>query len=129
MRSLVIDDEFVALAKMMAILNELGDCAAATHGQQGVEMVTEALMRGTPYDLITVDIEMPDMDGFAVLREIAARERGKGAQPSKKLLISAQSSTTNVARAARSTCDAFLVKPVKKDVLIQKLKSVGLIDG
>jgi signal transduction histidine kinase/DNA-binding response OmpR family regulator len=70
-RVLVIDDEREVAELIAGQLAPLDVAATiATSGEQALE-----LMRAAPYDAITLDILMPGMDGFDVLREIRADPR------------------------------------------------------
>ncbi len=63
---LVVEDNQVVVDMMQKILVHLGyDFIAATTGRQGVNMAASQLP-----DLILLDISLPDMDGFAVARQI-----------------------------------------------------------
>lgn len=121
MRILVVDDEFVALTKMTTLLKPYGECDAATCARQAMEMFTKALGRVHPYDLVAIDIQMPDGNGLSLLRAMCEQESRNGGRRAKKIVVSGVASADNVARAAASRCDAFLVKPVKKEALVNKL--------
>ena len=127
MRSLAIDDEFVALTKMTTLLRPLGPCDAATSGKQAIEMCEEALKQGLPYKLITIDIGLPDMNGLALLVRIWKEEKKYNAERATKLVVTANSTASNVLAAATGECDGFLVKPVRRPVLFRKLSLLGLL--
>jgi two-component system chemotaxis response regulator CheY len=123
---LAIDDEFAALTKMKTLLSEYGQCEVATSGGQSIALVKYALAEGKYFDLITIDIELPDIDGITLLSQIL-KEEEKHDCHSVKIIVSAVSTTTNVCRAANNHCDGFLVKPVKRQMLHEKLSSLGFL--
>ena len=127
MRILAIDDEFAALSLLVAIFSEYGACDAATNGHQALDMYHQAFLSETPYDLIVVDIQMPEVDGLEVLKKIVHSEKYSGAKPAKKIVISADSSPHNVCMAGKFKCEAFLVKPVRRDALMAKLDGMGYV--
>ncbi len=127
MRTLVVDDEFVALTKLTTLLSKYGKCEAATNGSQAFKMFTKAVNRLQPYDLITIDIEIPEMNGFELLKNICKEEKVMKVSPSKKMMISVGGNPDNIYRAAINECDVFLIKPITKEVLEIKLKELGLI--
>jgi DNA-binding NarL/FixJ family response regulator len=47
--------------------------------------------------------------------------------PAKKIVITASTSTNYVYQAKDNKCDAYLMKPVKQENLIEKLKAIGII--
>ena len=127
MRSLVVDDEFVALSKMVALLEPLGQCDAATSGQQALDLFNKALSDACPYHLVTIDINMPDVSGITLLGRLQREERARGAARSKKLVVTAATSPSNVLAAVTGECDGFLAKPIRRAVLLEKLAALGLL--
>jgi two-component system, chemotaxis family, chemotaxis protein CheY len=127
MRSLVIDDEFVALAKMASMLATLGESDAATNGEQALDLFIKALKDGKPYDLITIDINMPDMNGLTLLGRLHAEEKVRNCPKSRKIIVTAESRASNVRAALACDCDGFLVKPVRRATLLEKLTTLNLI--
>jgi two-component system, chemotaxis family, chemotaxis protein CheY len=124
---LVVDDEFVALNKMVSMLSRYGECEAATHGEQALQMFGNAFAQGNPYRLITLDIQMPGMSGLELLEAICEREHIKQIPPSKKIVVTAASSRSNVAQALRNHCQAFLVKPLTSEALDAALGKLGFV--
>lgn len=126
MKSLVVDDDFVALTKTLAVLKPYGSCHAATNGPQAIQMFAEALAQGHPYELIVLDIQMPCVDGLEVLRTIRQREGLRRIKPAQVIILSANSSRDNVREAAQRQCDTFLVKPVSRNALMAALERLGI---
>lgn len=126
MKILVVDDEFVSLTKMIAILEAYGTCHAATNGAQAVEMVTEAQGLGAPYGLITLDIDMPCINGLEVLKTIRLREQLRQFAPAHILMVSGASKRENVRDAVERNCSAFLVKPVSRANMVAALSKLGV---
>ena len=79
-----------------------------------------AAWESEPPDLILMDIQMPQMDGFEATREIRRKESGSG----KRIPIIAM--TANAMQGDREACmqagmDGYVAKPVKKDVLFAEI--------
>ena len=127
MRTLVIDDEFIALSKMIALLEPLGQCDAATNGQQAMDLFRKSISDGCPYQLITIDINMPDTNGIRLLGQLQREEQTHNWPHARKLIVTAASTTSNVLAALTGDCDGFLAKPVRRNVLWDKLASLGLL--
>jgi two-component system alkaline phosphatase synthesis response regulator PhoP len=72
---LIVDDEQDAVAFVEAVLSEIGDIAAisANDGVSGLEKAKEA----TP-DLIILDVQMPEKNGFDVFGDLKKDESTKG---------------------------------------------------
>lgn len=124
MRILAIDDEFAALKKMEVLLSEYGQCDAATNGQQARELYAQAIKEGEPYSLITIDIELPDTNGLELLKFFYTVETQNEKLSSKKIMISAHGNPDNVFDASKY-CNGFITKPVKRDILFEKLDKMG----
>ena len=127
MRSLIVDDDFVAISKLVALLAPLGQCDAATNGQQALELFCKALRDTCPYHLVTIDINMPDISGITLLGRFQREEQARGAVRARKIMVTAASTTSNVLAAVTGECDGFLGKPVRRAVLMEKLAALGLL--
>ena len=78
------------------------------------------------YDLICLDIMMPDMDGQQALKEIRALEEADGRVGAKVLMTTSLQDKRNVITAFREQCDGYLIKPVKKTKLVEYLQRFDL---
>jgi two-component system chemotaxis response regulator CheY len=102
----------------------------AVNGKQAVDTVQLALEAGEPYNLICLDIMMPKLDGHAALKQIRDMEQARGicsTNGAKIVMTTAVNNMKNVNEAFGSLCDAYLVKPVGKEKLIQTLRELKLI--
>ena len=124
MRILVIDDEFAALKKLEVLLSEYGECDAATNGSQAKALFAEAIKSGNPYELITIDIGLPDTNGIELLKFFSVIESKNSKIAAKKIMVTGSGDPGNVLDAGKY-CDGYITKPVKKEVLLEKLKNLG----
>ena len=90
---------------------------AVTNGLEAVEA-----LRSTPYDIVLMDCQMPEMDGFEAVRQI--RKTGSLALDPKIPIIAA---TANAMRGDRERCieagmDDYVAKPLKPDELLQAIR-------
>lgn len=67
---LIVDDEPLAREGLRMLLSEDSEVSSIREARNGIEAV--AAIREAPPDLVFLDIQMPEMDGFAVVREIGA---------------------------------------------------------
>ena len=125
MKYLIVEDEMTALIKMKAMLSAYGEGTGVTNGYQAIEQCAAAIKKGAPLDLITIDIGLPKVSGLKVLQAINKLESDNDAPASKKIMVTASGTKDNLLKAASSGCDGFLVKPVKKDTLEEKMTALG----
>jgi two-component system chemotaxis response regulator CheY len=129
MKTLVVEDDFTSRLVLQGILQPLGPCHVCVNGREAVEAVRLALAEGSPYNLICIDIMMPEMDGQTALREIRKLESLAGilsSEGSKVIMTTALDDKKNIMTAFREQCDAYLVKPIERDKLIANLRTLGL---
>jgi two-component system, chemotaxis family, chemotaxis protein CheY len=132
MNVLVVEDDFTSRKLLQSIIAEYGECDVAVNGEEAVEAVRGALENNRPYDLICLDIMMPEMDGQEALRQIRALEDQKelrGLSGAKILMTTALGDSGNVMAAFRSQCDGYITKPIDKKKIREQLKTLGLLEG
>ncbi len=130
MKVLIAEDDFTGRLTLQKLLAAYGECHIAVNGLEAMEAFGNALKEGQPYDLICLDIMMPELDGHKVLQRIRQLEEEKGINSSngvKIIMTTALDDPVNVVAAFKSLCDAYLVKPVSKAKLLDYLRSFGLI--
>lgn len=85
---------------------------------------------GKPYDLICMDIMMPEMDDHEALERIRDIEESMdvpSSQAVRIIMTTALQDTKNVMTAFRSLCDAYLFKPIDQTKLLENLQKFQLI--
>ena len=131
MKPLIAEDDFANRALMRAILRSYGTTQVAVNGVEAVEAVRASLQAGEElFDLICLDIMMPEMDGHEALRQIRALEEQQGIHSqsgAKIIMITALDDIKNAMSAFHNLCDAYLTKPIDKAQVIEKLQELGLI--
>ncbi len=130
MKTLIVEDEFTSRALLREILKRFGVPQIAMNGREGVEAVRTALEDGAPFDLICLDIMMPEMDGQEALRRIRTLETKAGIDAEKRakvIMTTALADRNTVVEAINAQCDYFLVKPIDGRVLLDELRRFGLI--
>ncbi|MFH7319703.1 ATP-binding protein [Desulfurivibrio sp. D14AmB] len=80
----------------------------AANGYEAVEK----MMHGR-YDLVLMDIQMPEMDGYAATRAIRAWEERLGRPRTPILALTAHAFQEDIRKSREAGCDSHLVKPIK----------------
>ena len=78
MKVLIVEDDFDSALLLQKLITQYGECRTAVNGREAVLAFHVALDAGQPYDLICLDIMMPEMDGQAALKGMRAMEEARG---------------------------------------------------
>ena len=130
MKFLIVDDEFVSRKKSQKILSLYGECDVAINGLEALNAFVRAHNENDPYNLIFLDIDMPDLNGLQVMTKIRQWEKTKGVAPSdttRIIMLSADGSNETIKTALKEGCEAYLIKPINRDKLAQAFKQVHYI--
>ncbi len=129
MKILVVDDEIVSRKKMMKIIDNFGSCDGVQNGKTALSMIKTSLLEWKLYDLITLDVSMPDISGTQVLMKIRKleKERGLAKEERAKILMVTSHSDMETVKACVGKCDGYVIKPFNKEVMMDKMKRIGLL--
>ncbi len=130
MKILIVDDELVSRRKMEILLREFGDYHAVENGNAAVRAFTEAIENGARYDLVTLDISLPDLDGTTVLKMIRDLEKGNAIpedERAKVLMVTSHGDQATVMSSISAGCDDYIKKPFTLERILQKIEKMGLV--
>jgi two-component system, chemotaxis family, chemotaxis protein CheY len=130
LRMLLVEDDFTSRLLLQTFLSRYGDCHVAVNGREAVEAFRSARERGEGYDLICLDIMMPEMDGHEALRQIRALEEKQGVfsnRGAKIVMTTTVAQVKQVVGCFRELCDSYLLKPIDLVKLLSVMKSYQLI--
>jgi signal transduction histidine kinase/CheY-like chemotaxis protein len=123
---LVAEDNEINALLMRSLLTRLGHHAViTTNGEAALESWLAARSAGTPYDLILMDIQMPQLDGIGATRRIRAREAGQAGRPTPILALTANTLVEDRYACFEAGMDGFLVKPLDRDKLADALAQLA----
>ncbi|MCW3999919.1 MAG: response regulator [Candidatus Bathyarchaeota archaeon] len=112
-RILVVDDDETIRSTMKAILQDEGyivDLAAS--GKEAIEKTRE-----TAYNVALLDIRLPDMEGVDLLKMLK-----DGVPRTRKIMVTGYPSMQNAIAALNKNADAYLLKPVDVEKLLNTVK-------
>lgn len=131
MRVLIVDDDFYCRSALQEILHAYAYCDIAVNGEEAIYAFRKALAEKKPYDLICMDIVMPDIDGHMALREIRSIEKEMGVPQdaeAKVIMTSVLDDSEETHNAFYlGGADAYLVKPIDETSLLEELGRLGLL--
>ena len=129
MKSLVVDDEIVSRKKLQKILGSFGKCDDADSGSAALDTFRKGLQDGEPYDLVMLDVSMPEMDGTDVLFSIRKAEKEVGISKDehvKVVMVTSHADKDTVITCIQAGCDDYIKKPFEKETIANKLLGLGL---
>ena len=116
MRILIVEDELPVARQIASALTEAGHDPRRVHdGEAALEEAT----RG-PFDLIVLDIRLPGIDGFEVLRRLRAQHLA-----SRVLLLTARGAVDDRVTGLQLGADDYLPKPFAMQELVARVRALG----
>lgn len=132
MRILIVEDEFTSRKLLTALLSDYGRCDTASDGVECVDAFRKAFEENDPYDLVCMDIMMPNKDGHQALKDIRTMEQEAGvsaADEAKVIMITALNDPKTVVRAYyKGGAAAYLPKPIEVESFYAILRNLALIE-
>jgi signal transduction histidine kinase/DNA-binding response OmpR family regulator len=117
-RVLLVDDEPINQKVAAAILQKFGlEIEVAGNGREAVEKVEAG-----DYSLVLMDIQMPEMSGFEATEIIRRHEQKEGRRRVVIIAMTANAMETTRQRCLAIGMDDFITKPIRPDVLAERLK-------
>lgn len=130
LRALLAEDDFTSRLVLQTFLSSFGECHIAVNGREAVDTFRFGLEHGHRYDLICMDIMMPEMNGREAVRQIRSLEEEHGILSSfgaKIVMTTAVDEVKEVVRCFHELCDSYLTKPVDLGQLLGLMKSFQLV--
>jgi two-component system chemotaxis response regulator CheY len=118
MKFLIVDDFSTMRRIVRNLLKEIG-YNNADEAEDGAVALSK--LRGGSYDFVVSDLNMPNMNGFELLRAIRADAALKTVPV---LLVTAEAKKEDIVTAAQSGASGYIVKPFTKATLEEKLNKI-----
>lgn len=114
MKLLIVEDDRLLSNAVARSLREAYAVDQAFDGEEGLFFAAQDV-----YDLIVLDVMLPERDGFSVLD--ALRTQGVG---TPVLMLTARGATADKLRGLRSGADDYLAKPFDRDELLARIEAI-----
>ncbi|OQW92223.1 MAG: hypothetical protein BWK79_15130 [Beggiatoa sp. IS2] len=113
---LIIDDSWINRSILVKMLSRLGfTTLEAENGQEGLDKVREI----PDIDLILIDLVMPDMDGFAVIKQLREIPH---CRDTVLIAVSASVFDSDRQRSVQLGCNEFIAKPIHFESFLERLR-------
>ncbi len=121
--ALIIDDSRAMRAILRRILENHGfRTSEACHGLDGLEK----LKQHNDIDIALVDWNMPEMNGYEFVRAVRANEAN---QKMWLMMVTTETEMSRVVKALAAGANEYVMKPFTDDVIVEKLKLLGLMSN
>jgi two-component system chemotaxis response regulator CheY len=121
MNALIIDDSLAMRRILGKIVKRLGfDVLEAEDGAKGLEMFQENYAQ---IEVTLVDWNMPVMDGLSFIEAVRADDRFT---TDKLVMVTTETEPGRMTRALMAGVDEFVMKPFTTEILVDKLKLIGV---
>jgi two-component system chemotaxis response regulator CheY len=117
---LIVEDEFLSRQLLSMYLEGYGRYDIAVNGQEAVNAVMSSYETKSPYDIVFMDIMLPDKDGLTALKEIREYESSHeifGSATCKIIMMTALSDAGTVMESFKNQCEGYVTKPYSKEMV------------
>lgn len=120
---LIAEDDLASRALLLKALGRVATCTVVENGEQAIETYRKASKKKTTFDFILLDVTMPAVDGFEVLRTIRKEEEEKNIKPAKIIMITAYKDS--LMEHYNMGWDEYITKPIEADKLVERMKKLS----
>lgn len=122
---LIVDDNFENRMLLAEILREIAVCDFAATGKEAIEAYNLSTQRQSPYSLILLDIELPEVNGLEILHRIRESEKAAGIALGDGVpIIIVTAYEKRFVEAFNKGCDDYVLKPIDTDILLAKIAAI-----
>lgn len=127
MKILIVEDDKVSSEILLRVFSGYGTCDVAINGIEAIDAFTRAYEEGIPYDLVSLDLMLPLIDGenvLAVIREIEVEKKTKPINRVKVIITSALNDSSLTAQLVGYGYDRYFLKPIDLGKVLDFMKSL-----
>jgi len=129
-KALIVDDISFLSIILSRMLQDIAVTDTASNGEEAIKKFSSAFYQDKPYDLICLDIKMPNIDGVQVLefiRNFEKESENLKNGPTKIIMTTGVNQKDEVIKVMKKGSDGYIVKPYHKDKIYQEVKRLNLI--
>jgi two-component system response regulator LytT len=118
--AIIVDDEQLAREELRFLLDSTGSVEIVAEGSNGIEAV-ELISEHQP-DVVFLDVQMPGLDGFAVLKHLVEQHENSGGKRRMPQIVFATAYDQYAVRAFDVNAVDYLLKPFDRNRILQALE-------
>ena len=131
MKCMIVEDDMISGRVMGKMIAKHANFDTVADGRQALALFLEALESGSPYDLILMDIMMPEVDGLVSLQGMRQKEIAMKIPWSRRvkvIMTTALDDPRSMMKALFEVdANSYLVKPIRLQKLEEELRVLKLI--
>ena len=129
---LIAEDNRDDCAQLVNSLKEIAECTLAVNGEEALKIHQQWQKKGKAFDFILLDVDMPVINGFDILKEIRSKEEAfpagrpagqAGMKPARIIMITTYKDS--LMENYNLGWDDFITKPVDAKILIERIQEMG----
>ncbi|OUR99787.1 hypothetical protein A9Q84_01805 [Halobacteriovorax marinus] len=122
MKILVVEDDLDTRNLIKTLLRKQGfkNIHSVVDGVEGLDFLEKAFIEDSPVKLILADWNMPKLDGISFLNHLKNSIDFKGIP---FVMVTADNDRQHVVEAINSGVSEYLIKPIKPEILVEKMVS------
>lgn len=128
MKILIVDDEMVNRNLLEILIQPYGKTGVAADGKEAYEAIVSAHNQNEPFDVVFLDIMMPEMDGHEVLKKVRKWEEKNlkyGYSDMKIVMVSALGMKEHILSSFKEGCEFYIIKPVSRERIDDVMAKMG----
>ena len=119
---LIVDDEPFNCKLLKEILSEVAYCDAVYNGTEALKIFQASYDSEVPYDMVLLDITMPDIDGLEVLEGMRKFEEERGINLGKGIpVIMVTAVEKTFMEAFKKGAEDYILKPIEREKVLKKV--------
>lgn len=127
MKTLIIDNNTNPNACLCKVLKDIGQCDVVGGGLEGLKCLAEHLSKEEPYNLIFLDIMLPDIDGLDLIKQIRILEESFGVTPEKEaivVVVTFKKDEPTILKGFLNGATGWFHKPLKQEFVEASIKKL-----
>lgn len=127
MKILIVDDDPISRRLLRKIVSKFGHCDTASDGLEAIDSFLQSIREKNIYDLILLDINMPESDGQETLKAIRGLEYDNNIMTYEQttiIMVTVNEDAENIMSAFKTGCEGYIVKPFEPEQIERKIKEV-----
>ena len=126
---LLVEDELTSRMVLNSFLQPIGEVDVVVNGNEALTAFEKAIENNQHYELIFLDIMLPELDGIETLekiRQLETRYEVREDAKAKVIMTSANTDKDVILKSARAGCTSYLIKPIDQARLYNEIRKHGL---